>query len=115
MKVDIAKYVAECDTCCLSCFLKSNPGTRYRLRGVGCDAPSFYLILIVSQLCRRWSNHGQPGPSPRKPHQPTLTTLVIKSIHMCGQTLVNCMVKPYLNPSDPECFPELLSCSPNFT
>jgi hypothetical protein len=32
-------------------FLKSNPGTRFRLRGIGCDAPGFYLILIVCQLC----------------------------------------------------------------
>jgi hypothetical protein len=27
---------------------------------------------------------------------------------MCGQALVKVMVKPYLNPSDPECLPKLL-------
>jgi hypothetical protein len=35
----------------VSCFLKSNLGTRFHLRGVGCDAPGFYLTLIVSQIC----------------------------------------------------------------
>jgi hypothetical protein len=40
-----------------------------------CDAPGFYLTIIVGQLCWQWSNHGQPGSSPRKPHQPTLMTL----------------------------------------
>jgi hypothetical protein len=81
----------------------------------GCDAPGFYLAIIVGQLCWRWLKHGQPGSSPWKPYHPTLVTLLIKSIHMCGQTLVNCTVKPYLNPSDLECLPELLPRSPNFT
>jgi hypothetical protein len=80
-----------------------------------CDAPGFYLTIMVGQLYWQWSNHDQPGSSPRKPHQPTLMTLLIKSLHMCGQTLVKCTVKQYLNPSDPECLPELLSRSPNFT
>jgi hypothetical protein len=34
-----------------SYFLKSNLGTRFRLRGVGCDTPGFKLTLIVGQLC----------------------------------------------------------------
>jgi hypothetical protein len=96
-------------------FLKSNLGTRFHLRGVGFDASSFYLTLIAGQSCWQWSNRSQPGSSPRKPHQPTLVTLLIKSIHMCGQALVKSRVKPYLNPSDLECFPELLPRSPNFT
>jgi hypothetical protein len=29
--------------------LKSNLGTRFRLRAVGCDAPGFQLTLIVGQ------------------------------------------------------------------
>jgi hypothetical protein len=40
---------------------------------------------------------------------------LIKLTHMCGQPLVKVMVKPYLNPSDPDCLPELLSRSPKFT
>jgi hypothetical protein len=39
----------NCELSCLSCFLKSNLGTRFRLRGVGCDAPGFQLTLIVGQ------------------------------------------------------------------
>jgi hypothetical protein len=42
-------------------------------------------------------------------------TLLIKLTHMCGQALVKYTVKPYLNPSDIECLPELLPRSPNFT
>jgi hypothetical protein len=80
-----------------------------------CDAPGFYSPLIVGQICWQWSNHGQPGSSPRKPHQPTLMTPLIKLTHMCGQALVKSTVKPYLNPSDLECPPEILLRSPNFT
>jgi hypothetical protein len=35
--------------CYLSYFLKSNLGTRFRSRGVGCDALGFYLTLIVGR------------------------------------------------------------------
>jgi hypothetical protein len=76
-------------------FLKSNLRTRLCLKGVGCDASCFYLTLIVGQPCWHWSNHGQPGSSPRKTHQPTLITPLIKWTHMCGQT----MVKPWSNPT----------------
>jgi hypothetical protein len=41
-------------------------------KGVGCDAPGFQLTLTVGQPGCQWSNHGQPGTSPRKTHQPTL-------------------------------------------
>jgi hypothetical protein len=41
-------------------------------------------------------------------------TLLVKSIHMCGQALVKSTVKPYLNPNDLECLPELLPRSLNF-
>jgi hypothetical protein len=69
-----------------------------------CDAPGFYLPLIVGQICWQWSNHDQPGSPPLKPHQPTLMILLIKLTHMCGQTLVKSTVKPHLNPRDLECF-----------
>jgi hypothetical protein len=59
-----------------------------------CDTRGFWLTLIVSQLCRQWSNHGQPMSSPWKPHQPTLMTLLIKSTHPCSQPLVKVLVKP---------------------
>jgi hypothetical protein len=42
-------------------------------------------------------------------------TLLIKSTHTCIKPLVKVMVKPYLNPSDPECLPELLLRFPKFT
>jgi hypothetical protein len=41
----------------------------------------------------------------------TLMTLLIKLTHMCGQALVKSTVKPYLNPSDLECLPELVAFS----
>jgi hypothetical protein len=92
-----------------------NLGMRFRLRGVGCDAPGFYLTLMVGQNCWQWSNHGQPGSSPQKPHRPTLMTHLSKSTHTCGQTFVKDTVKPHLNPDVFECPPELLLHSPNFT
>jgi hypothetical protein len=42
-------------------------------------------------------------------------TLLIKSTHTCGQTLVKGTIKPYLNRDVFERPPELLLCSPNFT
>jgi hypothetical protein len=42
-------------------------------------------------------------------------TLLIKSTHVCGQTLLKYTVKPYLDIDVLECLPELLPRSPNFT
>jgi hypothetical protein len=72
-----------------------NLGTRFRLRGVGCDAPGFYLILIAGQLCLQGSKHCQPGCSPRKPHQPTLMAQLIK----WHTSVVNPWSKPWSNPT----------------
>jgi hypothetical protein len=41
-------------------------------------------------------------------------TLLIKSTHMHGHTLVKYMVKPYLNFNVLECLLELLPRSPNY-
>jgi hypothetical protein len=65
-----------------------------------------FLISIISANDRinrvkhswHWSNLDQPGSSPRKPSHQSLMTLLIKSTHTCGQTLVKGMVKPYSNP-----------------
>jgi hypothetical protein len=59
--------------------------------------PRFLINLIVGQLCWQWSNHGQPGSPPRKLHQTTLLTPLTKLTHMCGQPVVNALVKPHLN------------------
>jgi hypothetical protein len=37
-------------------------------KDVLCDAPGFQLTLTAGQSSQQWSNHGQPGPSPRKTH-----------------------------------------------
>jgi hypothetical protein len=49
----------------------SNLGTRFFLRGVGCDAPRFLITVINandrvdrSNPVKHRSNLGQPGPSP---------------------------------------------------
>jgi hypothetical protein len=52
-------------------------GDAIRRRWTQCDAPGFLLTLIVGQPHWQWSNHGQPGSSPRKTHQPTLMTPLI--------------------------------------
>jgi hypothetical protein len=33
-----------------------------------CDAPRFLISLNGRSNSQQWSNHGQPGPSPRKTH-----------------------------------------------
>jgi hypothetical protein len=81
-----------------------------------------FLISIISandQVKQRqtrwlWSNLGQPGSSPRKLGRQSLMTLLIKSRHPCGQTLVNPWSKPRSNPYVFELPPELLQRSPNF-
>jgi hypothetical protein len=125
--------IRKCKQRCLSTFvtlvmmkgivliLLSNLGTRIFLRGVGYDAPGFKLASLTlttespSQTCWHWSNLGQPGSSPWKPHQQTLMALLIKSTQTCGQPLVKGTVKPHWHHNVFERPPELLPRSPNFT
>jgi hypothetical protein len=48
--------------------------------------------------CWHWSNLGQSGPSPRKPHQQSLMTLLIKSTPTLGPSLVKELVKTPVKP-----------------
>jgi hypothetical protein len=44
-----------------------------------CDAPGFWLTLIAGQTCWLGSRNGQPGSSPRKPHQHSPISTLSKS------------------------------------
>jgi hypothetical protein len=95
--------------------LLSNLGMRFRLRGVGCDAPSFQsgsLTLMIRSteltLVKRWSTCAITSKtSPTNPNDTPWST--------SGQGVVKTPVKPLEHPLTLLCRPELLPRSPNFT
>jgi hypothetical protein len=80
-----------------------------------CDAPGFHpgsLTLTIGSTELTWSNDGQPGPSPRKHHQPPLVTHFGQPLVKFGQNPSQTPLKPLWRSCVAENFCRVLQISP---
>jgi hypothetical protein len=111
-------YLPPCNLCLVeevALISFPNLGTRFCLRGVGCDAPGFHPELLtqmsrstVLTLVKRRSTWAVTSET-------SLTTSNDPLWSTSGQGLVKTLVKTLEHLLTHQCHPELLPRSPNFT